>query len=56
MAQSTQLVSQCNASIRRVPDWTLYLLAVAYVIWLFWLGLTGGLGVEPINAQNPAMP
>lgn len=36
--------------MRRVPTWVVYLLGLAYVVWLFWLGATGGLGVEPINA------
>lgn len=39
-----------NRNIRRLPAWTLYLLGAAHIGWLFWLGLTGGLGVEPIKA------
>lgn len=39
-----------NAAARRVPAWAIYVLGAAYVVWLFWLGATGGLGVEPINA------
>lgn len=39
-----------NRTLRRVPAWPLYLLGAGWAAWLFWLGLTGGLGVEPINA------
>ncbi|MEM1432101.1 MAG: protein-methionine-sulfoxide reductase heme-binding subunit MsrQ [Pseudomonadota bacterium] len=38
-----------NQSLRHVPAWPLYLLAPLPVIWLFWQGATGGLGVEPIE-------
>ena len=39
-----------NGALRKVPAWTVYIVATAWVVWLFYLGLTGGLGVEPINA------
>ena len=39
-----------NSIVRRVPGWVLYILGAAYAGWLFYLGLTGGLGVEPIEA------
>ncbi len=39
-----------NRTLRRLPAWPLYLLGAGWAAWLFWLGLTGGLGVEPINA------
>lgn len=39
-----------NGVLRRVPTWPLYVLGLAWPAWLFWLGLTGGLGVEPIEA------
>jgi sulfoxide reductase heme-binding subunit YedZ len=32
-----------------VPPWTLYIIGAAWGAWLFWLGLTGGLGAEPIT-------
>lgn len=41
---------QINNGLRRIPSWTIYITAVLYVAWLFYLGLTGGLGPEPINA------
>ncbi len=38
-----------NDQIRRVPPWVLYILAPLPGLWWFYLGLTGGLGVEPIK-------
>ena len=39
-----------NRALGRVPAWPLYILSVFPPLWLFWLGMTGGLGVEPITA------
>lgn len=39
-----------NSTLRRVPAWTIYIVTALWAAWMFWLGLTGGLGVEPINA------
>ena len=39
-----------NRTTRRIPAWPIYLIGAAWAGWLFWLGLTGGLGPEPINA------
>lgn len=43
-------IAGINAALRRVPPWAVYLAAAAWAAWLFRLGLTGGLGPEPINA------
>lgn len=43
-------VETINRGTRRVPAWPIYALGAAWAGWLFWLGLTGGLGPEPINA------
>jgi len=42
--------AQVNKATRAVPAWPLYLVGAAWAGWLFYLGLTGGLGAEPINA------
>jgi sulfoxide reductase heme-binding subunit YedZ len=42
-------VAALNGALRRVPPWTLYIIGAAWGAWLFWLGLTGGLGAEPIT-------
>lgn len=44
------VIPTLNGWLRRVPTWPLYILCLVPAPWLFWLGLTGGLGVEPIKA------
>jgi sulfoxide reductase heme-binding subunit YedZ len=44
------VAGRINGVLRKVPAWTIYIVATAWVVWLFYLALTGGLGVEPINA------
>jgi len=39
-----------NGAARRVPVWALWLFGLAPAVWFFHLGLTGGLGGEPIKA------
>lgn len=39
-----------NTALRRVPAWPLYIVGLSPAVWFFWLGATGGLGVEPIGA------
>lgn len=39
-----------NQILRRVPVWAVYLLGSLPAPWLFYQGLTGGLGVDPIEA------
>lgn len=36
-----------NSVLRRVPAWSLYVLAPLPVVWIYYLGLTGQLGVDP---------
>jgi sulfoxide reductase heme-binding subunit YedZ len=44
------LVDLINPLARRVPMWLVYVGGLVPMVWLFWLGLTGGLGPEPIKA------
>lgn len=37
-------------ALRKLPAWVVYLAGAIWAAWLFWLGATGGLGVEPIKA------
>ncbi|MBY6084686.1 protein-methionine-sulfoxide reductase heme-binding subunit MsrQ [Ruegeria arenilitoris] len=39
-----------NQILRRVPVWAVYIAGLVPVPWLFYQGMTGGLGVEPIEA------
>ena len=44
-----ELAGRINGALRRVPAWPVYVLGMAPAVWYFWLGLTGGLGPEPIK-------
>ncbi len=39
-----------NQIIRKIPVWAVYLFGALPAPWFLYLGLTGGLGVEPIKA------
>ena len=41
------MVDYLNAALRRVPAWVLYILALMPVLVIFYLGLTGALGIDP---------
>lgn len=43
-------MQRLNQTLRRIPVWAVYLLGTFPAPWLFYLGMTGGLGVEPIEA------
>lgn len=43
-------MDRLNALLRRLPAWPLYPLGLVPAVWLFWLGLTGGLGPDPVKA------
>jgi len=43
------LVQGINDALRRLPVWPLYVVGALPPVWFFYLGLTGGLGVEPIK-------
>ncbi|CUH79178.1 Flavocytochrome YedZ [Tritonibacter multivorans] len=38
-----------NRALRRIPPWSLYILVAAWVLWMFWQGLQGHLGVDPVK-------
>ena len=48
------MAARLNAGLKHVPAWLLYILCATHIAWLFYLGLTGGLGVEPIKALEHA--
>lgn len=43
------LAQRINASLRKVPNWPLYIVGLLPPVWWLYLGFTGGLGVEPIS-------
>jgi sulfoxide reductase heme-binding subunit YedZ len=44
------MIDTLNQTLRRLPEWPLYILGFLPAAWLLWLGVNGGLGVEPIKA------
>jgi len=44
------MVDWINKWARKVPTWVVYIVLFLPAPWMFYLGLTGGLGPEPINA------
>ncbi|MFT4701116.1 MAG: sulfoxide reductase heme-binding subunit YedZ [Yoonia sp.] len=44
------MINTLNTTLRRIPAWPIYVIGAVWAAWLFYLGVTGGLGVEPINA------
>ncbi len=46
----TEIMSGLNQILRRIPVWAVYVVGLLPAPWLFFMGLTGGLGVEPIEA------
>ena len=46
------LVERINRAARATPRWPFYLLAAALPVWLLAQALTGGLGVEPVEAME----
>lgn len=44
------LSQRINARVGRLPTWPLYIVGLLVPFWYLYLGLTGGLGVEPIEA------
>lgn len=43
-------MNSVNGALRKIPTWIIYIVGAAWAAWLFYQGLTGGLGPEPINA------
>ena len=42
-------MQRVNQTLGRIPPWLIYGIAAFPPVWFFWLGLNGGLGVEPIK-------
>lgn len=42
-------VDHINSLTRRVPVWLVWLILVMPAVWFFYLGLTGGLGADPVK-------
>lgn len=44
------MLERVNSGLRRIPAWLLYVVLPLPAVWFLYLGLTGGLGAEPIKA------
>ena len=44
-----------NGAIRKIPSWAVYLVGALLPLWYFYLALSGGLGVEPVNGLELAL-
>lgn len=49
------MIDRLNTTVRKVPNWLLYLIGAAYPAWLLYSGFTGGLGVDPVKALEHAL-
>lgn len=49
-ASLLRLTDAINTAVRRVPAGLLYPLGALPVIWVFWAGIRGDLGVDPVKA------
>ncbi len=44
-----------NLQLKRVPVWPIYVAGALVPCWYLYLGLTGGLGVDPVKAMEHAL-
>lgn len=44
------IAKRLNGALRRVPAWSIYVVAAIWVAWMFYLAATNQMGPEPINA------
>ena len=44
-----------NGILRKVPTWPVYLIGGLVPVWYFYLGVTGGLGADPVKAMEHAL-
>ena len=49
------LAQRINIRLAKIPTWPVYMIGALPPFWYLWLGLTGGLGVEPIKALEHAI-
>ncbi|MDQ2093899.1 protein-methionine-sulfoxide reductase heme-binding subunit MsrQ [Rhodalgimonas zhirmunskyi] len=54
MSSRGAFAGKINRALRRVPAAPIYILCAAHIGWLFWQGVNGALGPEPIKALEHA--
>lgn len=51
----TKMIDWINRTARKLPEWPLYFVGFVPAAWLLWLGVNGGLGVEPIKTLEQTL-
>ena len=49
------MIRRLDTVLRRVPVWLIWIVALAPGLWIFWQGLNGALGADPIRALELAL-
>ena len=49
------MIARLNTALRRVPVWLVWIVALAPGLWVFWRGLNGALGADPVRALELAL-
>lgn len=44
-----RMTDKLNQALRKLPDWPLYVIGVVPIGWIYYLGLTGQLGADPVK-------
>ncbi|WP_298500815.1 protein-methionine-sulfoxide reductase heme-binding subunit MsrQ [uncultured Maritimibacter sp.] len=47
-----EIARSINGALRKVPAWPLYIIGVIPPAWLFYQGVTGNLGVDPVKEME----
>ena len=48
----TEFARTVNGALRKVPAWPLYIIGVIPPAWLFYQGVTGNLGIDPVKEME----
>ncbi|EAQ14140.1 sulfoxide reductase heme-binding subunit YedZ [Maritimibacter alkaliphilus HTCC2654] len=48
----SEIARTINGALRKVPAWPIYLIGVIPPAWLFYQGVTGNLGVDPVKKME----
>lgn len=43
------MIDRLNGWLRRLPPWAVYAAGTLPLLWILWLGVSGGLGVDPVK-------
>lgn len=49
------IAQSLNGTLRRIPAWPIYIVSLIPPVWLFYQGVNGGLGVDPVKVMEHEM-